>query len=294
MRGGGGGQDLVAEKVLAEASADTAVSLGQLPRSSRGHIARLVRGELTVEMLTADRGPPLFSRTFRELLLVFCEPLTGQPLKLLPPYGSLIGALMSSDGTLLVSWRGGAWELDEQLRNRLKFFAEHRGVLLGSYNGTVHRISAAVMRSFAANGIGIRLPCGGRRALVTLAELAAEPAFAAVRSLLATQTATSDPLKPHPLLVKFDKLLAAERNGSLPREVSEYRAPVGFQVLHWLRTLAAHVYLPKTLLTDSGLSVGVIDAAVAAAAEVWASQRLPFTPAGALAMPAAPVKPPRY
>lgn len=96
----------------------------------------------------------------------------------------------------------------------------------------------------------------------------------------------SDPdgVKQQPLRVRFDELLAAERDGLRSGDVSEYCATAGFHVLHWLRVLDAHVYLPKTLLTDAGLSVGIVDAAVAAAVKAWANQGHPLTAAGALVM----------
>lgn len=52
-------------------------------------IARLVRGELTLDMLIAGGGRPMGLRTFREMLLLLCEPQTIMPLKLLPPYRRL-------------------------------------------------------------------------------------------------------------------------------------------------------------------------------------------------------------
>ena len=77
-------QILVNSKVMEKASADAAVALSRLPRSSLALIVRLLRGDLTAEMLINDRELLLSSRTFREMLLVLCEPPNMQPLKLLP------------------------------------------------------------------------------------------------------------------------------------------------------------------------------------------------------------------
>ena len=286
-----GAQDLVLDKVLDEASVDAAVALGQLSRPMLAHIARLVRGELTLEMLVAGGGRPMGLRTFREMLLVLCEPQTAMPLKLLPPYGRLFSALLSSDGTLLVCWRGGEWELNEQLRNRLKFFAEYSGALLHRQAYMVRRISAAVLSSFAANGIGFKLKSGGHRAPVTLAELAAEPAFEAVRFLLASQGVASNQSSDKLWKLNlFNDLLAAERDGLRSAEIEEYCATAGFHVLHWWCMLAAHDYLPMIPLVDAGLTVGIIDEASTAAVKVWIGGNISVAADGA---PIMPIKLPR-
>lgn len=166
------------------------------------------------------------------------------------------------------------------------FFAEHSGTLQAPLCYMVRRISAAVMSSFAGNGIGFKLTTGGYRAPVTLAELAAEPAFAAVRFLLASPGVASNQSSDKLWRLNlFSDFLAAERDGLRLAEIVEYRATAGFHVLQWLRILEAHVYLPKTLLTDAGLTAGIVEAAVTSAVNVWVGGNLPVAADGAPVMP---------
>lgn len=279
-------QSSLVNKLFMEAAVDVAFALAQLPHYLRLQLTRLAHGSLSDVAFIECCPPGMVGGTFRELTLLLCEsPMTGSPLNLLPPYGALLAALMSDDGSLLVRWTG-QWELDARLHDRLKFFAEHRKLLTSQFD-LARRISDSVLRSFAFNGIGVRTTAGGSRPPATLAELDSTPAFAAILYFLSSQEAVSKQSTTalSPAHVRFMSLLEAERSaiilGASDEEKSKsaagrYLATVGLEVLVWLRIVEAHAYLPKTPLMHAGLSAAIVDQAVAAAVGELTAIGMPF------------------
>lgn len=278
-------QRALMNKLHTEAAVDAAVALGQLSSSMRLHIACLARGQLTSKALT-DTFCLGILQSFGELVLLLCEPQVAEnPLVLLPPYGALFNALLSADGTLLVSWRGGAWVLDELVRDRLKFVFEHEHELLSAHARCTKKMSSAVLKSFAADGIGT-LQGGVYRPPESMEELQRVPVFAAILSLLSKQEAlTKKNDGTSPMHSKFESALHAERAGKRDGNVRWYVSTAGFQIMLWLRVLEAHVYLPKTPLAEAGLTASIVSSAAAAAVTAWVSQGMSATKAGVPIIP---------
>ena len=277
-------QKKLVDKLTTEATVDAAVALGQLSLSMRQSIACLVRGLVTDKMLEAQFRPGgVFQRSFGEHVLSLCEPpLTGVPLVLLPPYGALFNALLSADGTLLVSWRGGSWALDELVCDRLRWFFDHASELQVHHVATVKRISAAVLQSLASDGVGT-LRAGMYHPPESMEDLNRVPAFAAILSLLSKQEAMSKMNGSSPMHAEFESALIAER-AKRDGRARWYVSTAGFHVLLWLRILEAHVYLPKTSLTEAGLTAGIVSKAAAAGVKAWVNQGFFVTKVGVPSM----------
>lgn len=278
-------QQKLIDKLHAEAAVDAAIALSQLSLSMRQYIACLVRGQLTGSMLAEHFRPGVYLRSFSELVLLLCEPQSaGGPLQLLPPYGALFNAMLSTDGAQLVSWRGGAWALDELVRDRLKFFFEHAAELRANHTAIVKKISKAVLHSFASDGIG-SLKSGVYRPPESMDELERVPVFAAILSLLSRQEAMSkqnDGMSP--LHTEYDSVLKAERAGQRDGKVRWYVSTAGFHIMSRLRILDAHVYFPKASLVEAGLTAGIVANAAAAAVKVWESHGMSVTMEGVPSM----------
>ena len=149
------------------------------------------------------------------------------------------------------------WELSEQLRNRIVFFAEEKNsAVIFSVESLVHKISSAVMTVLAANGVGVMRGNGLFEAPVTLADVASIGAVNAIHALLKSNG-------PSPSVNAF--------NVAVMTSNSEYLASIGFYFLLWLRHIEAHTYCPKGSLLSAGVSASIVEKIVTAAVEVWTS-----------------------
>lgn len=190
-------------------------------------------------------------------------------VQLLPPYGEFFKTILDANGALLVQWTRRGWILSPHLAYRVTFFGEHRKIIYQDA-GLAEEISSAVLRVFAANGIGVKAAAGGWRPPASLAELSTVPAYTAILSLLdeqakrthANSSACSESAS------EFRSYAAAPSRHDAKRFLRQQ----GFQVLLWLRHLNARVYLPKTPLVDAGLPAAVLEHAAAAAVSCWRSR----------------------
>jgi hypothetical protein len=169
---------------------------------------------------------------------------------------------------LLVEWLGKQWRLHELLFNRVKFFGEHSEEVLTRCGPA---ISAAVLATLAANGIGVPLPSGSEQSFrvpATLDELEQVPAVTAIFNILNTQEATKKQ-RDEALSKSVRKFqdLAGRQAGDA--DAAEFLANAGVHLLLWLRHIEAHAYIPKTTLVDSGLRVGLVDRVVDVAVRTW-------------------------
>ena len=274
-------------KICTESTKDVCVALSMLPRSTREIVSHVCKGNVTKDDVLRAFPRDLPGGTLCDLLLMLCEPNSGGPLQLLPPYGALMGALLSFSGTILVRITRGQWVLDEELRDRLRFFGEHHYTLLESYAPLACELSHAKLASFASNGIGVRLSGSlGISPPRSIAEMTTVPAFATILSLLSKQEETSAQVagRLSPSHVTFLTALVGERAGNTSYKQRLYAATLGIQVVHWLRIVEAHVYLPKAEFS------AIVEHALGAAVAVWIREGLP-TRLGSVLVPIMPTRP---
>lgn len=265
-------------KIRHESIKDICVALGMLPRSTRELVSHVCRGDITKADVLRAFPRDLPGGTLCDLLLMLCEPSNGGPLQLLPPYGALMGALLSFGGTILVRITRGQWVIDEELRDRLRFFGEHHYKLLDPYAPLACELSHAILASFASNGIGVRLAGGlGISPPRSIAEMATVPAFATILLLLSKQEETSAQVagRLSPAHVSFLMFLAGESAGNTSYKQRLYASTLGIQVVHWLRIVEAHVYLPKAEFSLLGLFPAIVEQALGAAVAVWIREGMP-------------------
>jgi hypothetical protein len=191
--------------------------------------------------------------TATKMLLLLCEEPAvggkGQPA-LLPPYSSFIKECLNKDGDVIVRWSGNKDELGEKLRGILNFHSEtyaHQDF----NNVHLARISAAVVESLLANGIGVKGSSTGRlRSVGCAGDIAEVPVLLAL------------------LQDSANSMLALEHVRKLDdaQRLPSYNAAVGFHVLRWARNVASHHQWAASVLATQGLSVPVLDAAARAGA----------------------------
>jgi hypothetical protein len=258
------------DKLSEEAKVDAAVALADLTERQRAQIYFLATGGMQRSKLAAALDLAQESK-FMDLLNTVCQPSSGSgddSLQLLPPYPALFSAILDPGGKLLVEWLGKQWRLHELLSNRLKFFGEHSEEIMKRCGPAV---SAAVLDTLAANGIGVPVPSGSEpsfRAPATFDELEQLPAVTAIFNILNTQEATKKQ-RDEALSKSVRKFqdLAGRQAGDA--DAAEFLANAGVHILLWLRHIEAHAYIPKTTLVDSGLRVGLVDRVVDVAVRTW-------------------------
>ena len=271
-------------KLRQEAKMDAAVSLADLPATHRACVYKLATGTANRSTLKAMIDDD--QSDFMDLLDTVCQPPSSSSegrLQLLPPYPALFTSMLDKNGKLLVKWEGGSWHLHESLFNRLKFFGEHSEVVTKRRGPA---ISAAVLESLAANGIGVPTAKGAEqpcRAPSTFSELRQVPAVQAIFDILNTQEATKQQ-RDKALSKSVERFQSLESRQTSP-EAAAFLANAGVHFLLWLRHVEAHAYISKNSLVDSGLRASIVDSAVDSAVRSWrdAGNRvtrdgLPFLP----------------
>lgn len=200
-----------------------------------------------------------------------------------------MGAMLSFNGALLVRNARGKWALDEELRDRLRFFGEHHRQLIESHTPLACELSDAILSSFASNGIGTirRAAAATCYSPVSIAEVATVPAFACILSLLSAQQEVSEQVvgQLSPAHATFQAFLQGESNSNVGYKQRVYAATMGMQIIHWLRIVEAHVYLPKAELSLLGLFPAIVEQALGAAVAVWAREGMPMSLDGVPLMP---------
>jgi hypothetical protein len=259
-------QDTLSE----EAKVDAAMALADLTERQRAQMYFLATGGMQRSKLAAALDLAQESK-FMDLLNTVCQPSSGSgddSLQLLPPYPALFSAILDPGGKLLVEWIGKQWRLHELLSNRLKFFCEHSEEIMKRCGPAV---SAAVLDTLAANGIGVPLPSGSEpsfRAPATFDELKQVPSVAAIFDILNTQEATTKQCdKALSKSARELQDLAGRQAGDA--DAAEFLANAGVHFLLWLGHIEAHAYIPKTTLVYSGLRVGLVDRVVDVAVRTW-------------------------
>ena len=233
------------EKLRAESRGDFTAALDHLemsPEIKQG-LFELARGNR--QRLDDLQLGPMATK----MLLQLCEaPLPGSKhaSTILPPYASFVKECLNEDGDVIVRWAGKRSELGDKLRGTLIFLSEaykrrhFTDVLL-------RRISAAVVESLRANGIGVKDPnTHVLSAMCNATDISKVPVLAA----LLQDPSNSELADAH----------AHKLNDSL------YSLVIGFHVLRWARNVASHRSGAGDVLAKKGLPVFVLDAAARAAA----------------------------
>jgi len=258
------------DKLIEEAKVDVAVALADLNGLQRARMYCLATGDMQRSKLAAALNLAQESK-FMDLLNTVCQPSSGSgddSLQLLPPYPALFSAILDPSGKLLVELLGRHWRLHELLSNRLKFFGEHSEEIMKRCGPA---ISAAVLDTLAANGIGVPLPSGSEpsfRAPTTFNELKQVPSVAAIFDILNTQEATTKQ-RDEALSKSVHKFQDLAGRQARDADAAKFLANAGVHILLWLRHIEAHAYIPKTALVDSGLRVGLVDRVVEVAVRTW-------------------------
>jgi hypothetical protein len=253
-------------KLTEETREDSAVALKELTLQQRIMIYSLATGGRTRSSLLGLMGE---EDSFMELLDSVCQPPSPNgngSVHLLAPYPALLGAILDSNGTLLVEWTGKEWRVHELLGNRLKFFGEHATEVMKLAGKP---ISAAVMERLAANGVGTPWDGGAEpfRPPATFAELQLVPAVKAIFSVLNAQEVLKNGCES-PSFSAFNRAAtAAARSPSSAAAFDLWHA--GVHILRWLRHIEAHVYISKIALVDSGLSISLVERVCADAVRAW-------------------------
>jgi hypothetical protein len=240
-------------KMNVDAVLDYAAAMAMLRPLEREQMYLLATAKVKRSAIEAWSGLGKYD-TYRQLLDTFCEPVTKDDdvVRLLFPYGALFASILSPLGTLLIDWKGGIWSLDDTLRERLRFFGEHKKEIIRLAGPA---ISSAVLESLARNGVGITCNNAMQRPPVTLNELWEVPALRAILELLRKQQEATNPDKTSQSFERFEKLRNAETLGQLQNEVAKYTQNMGVCVLIWLRHVEAHVLMSKEPLMNANLSV---------------------------------------
>lgn len=263
---------------------DAAVALASLEDAQRKTVYCLAAGLLDRSALEARLGEDL-QRRFMQLLDTLCEPSSDPDatVTLLPPYGALFTTILDEHGALLVRWTGSSWELNELLRDRLKFFGEHYAYLVQHERPAAEAVSCAVLQAMAADGHGIATGSAATplRPVATLAEMESLPVFQAIRSVLNQQEAlkaTGSGAKLSKSMATFSKRMAAAADPTSTAEelatAAGYTSVLGLHVLVWLRHIEADAYISKDMLINAKLTGGALEHWMRAALEAWAAQRL--------------------
>jgi len=234
-------------KLRAESRSDFTTALGHLEMSAdiKQGLFELGKGDQRRldELQLGDMVTKMFS--------LLCEPSVGSKQRLLlPPYAAFIKECLNEDGDVIVRWAGNKDELGDKLRGILNFHAEaYTDFQLHSVHQAA--VSAAVLKSFLANGIGVKDSGNGTiRAVCSASDVSKVPALHA----LLQDSANSRLAEEH-----ARKLLD-------PKALPRYNASIGLHVLRWVRNAASHCSWAAAVLTAKGLSVPVLDAAARAAA----------------------------
>lgn len=252
------------------------------------HLTPLVR-KLLFALAGGDSTPlrevlekPGSSKAVMRFLQQLCEPVPATAagtavLQLLPPYGAFSRLCFDAEGGIVEHWNAEHHELGSVLRRRLQFFADtyrddcrtqlqHERV----FPQLLRPISTAVLKSLAANGIGLGEPLQAKTAASCAADVYKIPEL---RKLL-HDCANSDSLPTH-----IDKLRRHDRG---------YDSSIGFHFLRWVRNVDSHkgnVLPAAARLQNMGLPVPVVRDAVGAAVEVLKREGHPRIAFGADSVP---------
>lgn len=194
-----------------------------------------------------------------KMLSQLCEKLpspdgSGQVVLLEPPNAPFVTECINEEGDAIVQKAPGRdEELGDKLRGTLNFFWD--SYARRQLDQAVHSaaISAAVISSLHANGIGRRTgPTAGRGVSIAPVRCAADIDSVPALSALLRHTANSRNAVEH------DEYVAAKD--------ADYDAAIGLHILRWARCVASHNTWAADVFSKCGVPVAVIDAAVRAAA----------------------------
>lgn len=244
-----------AEKVVMESSLDVTRLLLTTHDYERTVLRRIADGELHLPAQPAgtlcDQLEPLFSSlNLARLVASLCE--SEWPLRLVPPYGTLLRSWIESDGRLAFKADGYRLELLPSIHSNLVFIND----LLGHIPRlAAEKASDAVLEVLVQHGLGIRDAAGGMlRAPRTASELRSIPAIAAV--MYALDEADQDESQmssPHVQHLSSQRLL-------------------GLWCLRGLRHVPEHAYFCSPHILRNGITAATVTAAVRAAAAAIVSK----------------------
>ncbi len=265
----------VLRKVEDEAVTDAITALFRMNDESRRWLRRLAAQDSTTEEMRRALSNDRRGRAILGFASKLCEPaaLTPAeapelaPARLLPPYGALLRSLVTPQGEIAVTrLSNGRLDFAVQVRRNLQLIAEHSGIprrFPGCMNAHARAaVSAAVLGTLSANGIGVAASGAAVRPPLSVEEVRKVPAFAAVLGALDQHMTQVGKMGDSPSLAD---LKTAER--SSPRAKTAFLADLGLRVLVWLRHVDAHAYFATRITEGTGLSAAIVAAAVQAAAE---------------------------
>ena len=232
--------------------------------------------------LAGFTAQPRAAQAFDAFAALLCE-ADAPPTRLLPPYGALFRAWITTEGRVAVGFRveDDSLDLAAHVRNNLVFLADNGAAFS---DGAKHAASARVLASLASNGIGTveQLDGGGTvvRAPATPEEVRGVPAIAGVLDALDDHarrvssrvgslvgSRVKKPLKSPSAQALRNVLIA-----SAPARAA-FMANLGLTVLDWVRNFDVHAWFEVLHVHRDGLTGAVVAEAVAAAVDSLLERR---------------------
>ena len=213
----------------------------------------------TGEASKAQQPFPGSALSADKLFSMLCEPTSGGDKRLLPPYGALCKEYLNASGDVLEPRNGGRYWLPRELCCKLWFFSEALSRSSSKIPSLTHvvlqAVSTAVLRVLADNGVGVRDGTGWVRPVACAAEILHVP------QLKALLEDGNNSRERHAHSKRVQK--RTRRPGT-----AIYDATVGTYCVNWVRNVSEHARNPAVTLDKMGLTVGIIQAMVNAAADV--------------------------